>query len=1080
MPRVLYNGNANTAGSVPVDNTVYPVGANVTVLGNTGSLVKNSDPFASWNTVANGSGTLQLVSSMFVIGAADVTLFAQYYTTTGLNNGGTTTHYQFRYDPSLAAAGMEPARTNTLMTKCEADFTIMKNWFGGIELSYSYPISMLVANRGGGAAWGPPVTLMPGNGNADVMRDLMIAEITEMFMLAQNGGWFAPDGSNEQSSGEGLSLFLVHRFQILDGRPLNFPFNANSWLNSSLPTSDPASTRTGPAPANYDYGSRYDYVNNILEYDHSNSPAAGCSAMFLSYLLTQLGFTTSEIVQAAAPTIAGVYRNLTGDTGDPFPFFKLLAGNRFPENVASNIPGPDMDNPFPLALLSFWVDKSTFGRDEVQDIISTNGGRVENAFWLMLEGFNINTYNNFGTTISPFTGSFKTSIPGIQIVPNASAVEYETPSNPKLPQRIRLAFDIIFTNASLAAFPPPGSTTPSQKELDTSVTIGANVINGSQASTIFELVAGADPYFTNINPAADNVFWLSQDLRVFKVTPGQNNSPVGNVGTPPQLNPATNNNLDTAAGFQYIQNLLNYLNTNYSNPAGTDPFSLLPGQATALTGDSSVTPLTLDISNIFSPRLYTNYSFAIARVRMRGTAGAAGAAQNVKVFFRLWSTETADTDFNSANYPSTPDANGLPGAPLVGAGNHTMPFFATGNFSSNTDYIAAGINNRTIQINTGDFVWAYFGCYLNLYDGGNIINGQNIQNLLNGTHHCIVAEIAFDGAPIINANGIVKSPENSDKLAQRNLQITLSDNPGPAATHRIPQTFDLRPSKPLMALPGSLLNYPDELMIDWGGIPVDSTANIYWPQANISEVIKLADQLYSHHTLSASDSHTLHCNVTKGVSYIPIPIGSGQNFAGLFTVDLPTTITAGQEFNIVVRRITTRRIDDSQKTPGIMKAIPLQNPSPVRVEMERTSGPMPSEIMLMLASNSSKNWRYVTGTFQVKIPVTTKEIMLWPEQNTLAIMKARLQAMSPANRWYPVLQRYIQYISGRVDGLGGNSESIKPSYQGYIPAVPSKEPCRDENRKPIFGDKCCKPIIWILTVTIFLMFIIILILALRN
>src|SRR5690349_15316432 len=37
----------------------------------------------------------------------------------------------------------------------------------------------------------------------------------------------------------------------------------------------------------------------------------------------------------------------------------------------------------PLGTLTFWVDKSTFGRDEVQDFIDTNGGVVSNAFWLV-------------------------------------------------------------------------------------------------------------------------------------------------------------------------------------------------------------------------------------------------------------------------------------------------------------------------------------------------------------------------------------------------------------------------------------------------------------------------------------------------------------------------------------------------------------------------------------------------------------------------------------------------------------------------------------------------------------------------
>src|SRR2546425_13376117 len=121
---------------------------------------------------------------------------------------------------------------------------------------------------------------------------------------------------------------------------------------------------------------------------------------------------------------------------------------------------------------------------------------------------------------------------------------------------------------------------------------------------------------------------------------------------------------------------------------------------------------------------------------------------------------------------------------------------------------------------------AYFGCFLNVYDLANVVNGSQVQALLTGTHHCIVAELAYDNAPIINANGIAASPENSDKLAQRNLQLTFSDNPGPAETHRIPQTFDLRPGQVIAPAPGALLDYPDELMIDWGQTPVGSVTHI--------------------------------------------------------------------------------------------------------------------------------------------------------------------------------------------------------------------------------------------------------------
>ena len=85
--------------------------------------------------------------------------------------------------------------------------------------------------------------------------------------------------------------------------------------------------------------------------------------------------------------------------------------------------------------------------------------------------------------------------------------------------------------------------------------------------------------------------------------------------------------------------------------------------------------------------------------------------------------------------------------------------------------------------------------------------------------------------------------------------------------------------------------------------PVGSTAYIYWPQVDSSDIISLAEQLYLTHKLSAADAHTIQCTVAGGFTLIPIPPGGDQFFAGLFTVDLPLGVIQGQEFNITVRRI---------------------------------------------------------------------------------------------------------------------------------------------------------------------------------
>src|ERR1019366_7176909 len=111
-----------------------------------------------------------------------------------------------------------------------------------------------------------------------------------------------------------------------------------------------------------------------------------------------------------------------------------------------------------------------------------------------------------------------------------------------------------------------------------------------------------------------------------------------------------------------------------------------------------------------------------------------------------------------------------------------------------------------------------------------------------------------------------------------NLQITTPNKPGPKATHRIPQTFDLRPSQPLALDSEQSLNRPDELMITWGNTLFGSTASVYWPQVKAADVLELASKLYAIHQLSASDPHTISCPITRGVTFIPIPYDSGENF----------------------------------------------------------------------------------------------------------------------------------------------------------------------------------------------------------
>jgi len=199
---------------------------------------------------------------------------------------------------------------------------------------------------------------------------------------------------------------------------------------------------------------------------------------------------------------------------------------------------------------------------------------------------------------------------------------------------------------------------------------------------------------------------------------------------------------------------------------------------------------------------------------------------------------------------------------------------------------------------------------------------------------------------------------------------------------------------------------------------VGSTASIYWPAVAAADVLALAKQFYSTHQLSAADAHTIQCVVPKGFTCVPIPSGTGPNFAGLFTVDLPQGVTTGETFTITVRRVSTHRAAKTQAPP----------PPPPPPSQPKIAGA--AAMALTVAREPMRNWRNVVGTFAVRIPVTTARVMLPPEENTLAIMKWRLEQMAPGNRWIPVLKRYISFIEGRLKGLGGNPGAVKPSPWG--------------------------------------------------
>lgn len=115
--RLSYDGNGSTHGSTPL--SVQMQTGTTTVVSTPTNLERSGHAFTNWNTVSNGTGDTYAAGAMFLMGTADVTLYAQWqavnpttYTVTyhgNTNSGGTAPvdnlAYTFGQTVSVLGAG---------------------------------------------------------------------------------------------------------------------------------------------------------------------------------------------------------------------------------------------------------------------------------------------------------------------------------------------------------------------------------------------------------------------------------------------------------------------------------------------------------------------------------------------------------------------------------------------------------------------------------------------------------------------------------------------------------------------------------------------------------------------------------------------------------------------------------------------------------------------------------------------------------------------------------------------------------------------------------------------------------------
>ena len=630
------------------------------------------------------------------------------------------------------------------------------------------------------------------------------------------------------------------------------------------------------------------------------------------------------------------------------------------------------------------------------------------SFYVIYDGLAPSTLGVPGATPAI---QFLDSIGGAVIASITGGVtdtQLENPGSPDTPQRIAFTVQVNFTDTS--AF-----------TLETRQIYVQASLAGLQDVALVELVKQPNPYMLD-----GATSWLSTDVRVFQLRPGEQiGSSSVTLGNPDS---------DANAPFTYIQGLLGELRSNGNNPAAAF-------EGLSQNEQSS----QLELSRTVDGHRVLN--FAVAKVRYRAQTQN---ATDVRVFFRTFNTMVSDL-----SYTTNPSAN-MQDYRRTAAG--TIPLLGINQFFSGTSnqivsipyFAQPRVNSASQSLTTQSDNWnkatlvhagsqealQYFGCWLDFNQTDpqfpvqltSVLDGPfsgrvPIMQLVRGIHQCLVAEVRFQpGATDPIPNGA--TPASSSRLAQRNLAIVESDNPGVPATHVVQHTLSVKPHPVAKAIAarsaegGAVDRLYDELVIRWHDLPRDTIATLYSPDWDADEVVKMAAALRpGPRVLDKVDANTISCQV-GGTSYIPLPGRIQQPIAGLMTLQLPTTVRAGEQYRV-----------DVQQHSGLTYS---------RTRIQRGRGRKDQAATVVEYSLSR---RKVLGAFRMTTVVSRGDPLLSKLVRNLAALRYIFQAIPTTDSWHPVFSRYIAQLAEQVKGLGVDPEQVPPSADD--PGIPSRGKPRD-------------------------------------
>lgn len=648
-------------------------------------------------------------------------------------------------------------------------------------------------------------------------------------------------------------------------------------------------------------------------------------------------------------------------------------------------------------------------------------------------------------TVALADSSTNTAIAGLSAELSSGPVLEDPSLADNRVQRYTYRYDIVFQDPN-GAF--TGLATGGQRFATVTVTTADRAGNAGSSTGQIKLFREANPYMRDDQPS-----WLSIDTRVFRLFQGETK-----FGTALGADPTA-----------YIQQVIQNLN---AGSTGGDTFDGLPTKQadSALEYSTSITnPSTGIVQNVFN--------FALAKVRLQGANGAA----NVRAFFRLFRYTATNLIFDSSlGYRTHDDGAGkkIPklgfSAAAPGGDVTSIPFFAAPRLAYTQPMTnqADGPNVQSFPAGPTTERVLYFGAYLDINqtgarlpdsyiaanpDGGFAVGDvQSIRSLMLDAHQCMVVEVNYDGDPTV----VGDTPAGSDNLAQRNLQILYTDNPGAVLTHTVQHSFEVdvgRRRRDQLMLPRvefAASDAEDRALGESSEEPTSELASAidlplrFLTQEQVEErvheeawslAINKATNMMEmmNPALFVDDARRLVGNRFPLVFDSTHWARTDKYFDELLIDwgDLPPESRVelylpGINCEHVVNLRNLRhapgdvRIVDShtlQLTPGGVTYLPLP-PGP--------GGKIPGIVTIALPDGIERGQEWdvnviqlrgaehrTTGGFQMHLEVSDASLIAEPEARLLATMFERLSLLDRNHPWHPILTRRVNTIRGRAEAL---------------------------------------------------------------